>query len=121
MAIILISWILFGKFVLWWSNKTPPINEMTEWQLIDQMRVLQQEKEEQVNDLDMEWTILFLEGDESKFASINKEIENLSGMIASKSSSAIPKYEAYRLKLQEMTPKEVEKTPSELLEESLGF
>jgi len=46
-------------------------------------------------------------------------------MILKQSNQSIPKYEIYRQKLVELTEKatkvEEEKTPSQLLEESLGF
>lgn len=121
-AIAVVIWTFIGTSFPRWS---PSVDKMTEWQLIDQMRILQTEKDRQVNDLDMEQTMQFLQWDESKFASINKQIEELSGMILKQSNQSIPKYEIYRQKLVELTEKatkvEEEKTPSQLLEESLGF
>lgn len=117
-----IVWMIIWAFI---PSRKPSIENMTEWQLIDQMRSLQNEKDKQVDKLSAEETIQFIQWDESRFASINQRIQELSWTIAAKQSKEMPKYEIIRQSFLEMQAKtkaqETEKTPSQLLEDSLGL
>ena len=115
-----IVWMVIWVFM---PSRKPSIQDMTEGQLIDQMRSLQNEKDKQVDRLSAEETMQFIQWDESRFASINQKIQELSWTIATKQSKEMPKYEIIRKSFIEMQAKakEVEKTPSQLLEDSLGL
>lgn len=121
-AIAVVIWMFIGSPFSRWS---PSMDEMTEWQLIDQVRILQQEKDQVIDDLNAEETLKFIEGDESMLKEINGEIEELSGRIEMLRLDSIPDYEVFRMKRSEMQDKlqekEEEESASEVLSEAMGL